>query len=525
MRKILSIAALVTIAMSASAQDTYLDAQLTTQADVIGTARYVGMGGAMGALGADISTISSNPAGIAMMKKMDITFTAGGVWQNRNTGSVYGYQPAHATVDQAGFVAPFKINETGLVNFNVAFNYQKKIDYNQAFAGDLQTQASWAHELNNMSDAVGITSDYSSWGTDGRIYGAAYEGNLYPSNTLVQGHTVGSCASGYMGSYDFNLSANFINRYFFGLTFGIDNVRFDQRTDYYEYRNDATDASINQGFRYVNDQWVRGTGYNLKFGFIARPFETKSLRIGLTVETPTWFKLSYNDYQTIATNWIWDKATEKYVAATPSEQVHYANRDINYMDFKIFTPWKFRFQLGGTVGSNLALGMEYEYAMYDQTSLRYPNAGYRGSFRDDDMNAWTEACMKGQHTLRLGAEFKPTSNISLRLGYNAISRIYTDGAYWDPRDESVNYAYSIDYPTSLQYMNLKNAHIVTAGIGYRFKHVYFDLAYKCRIQNADYYAFNSYNSVDNQTGLKINMPAIPVNLTRHSIVATIGVRF
>lgn len=35
-----------------------------------GTARFVGMGGAMGALGADISTIGTNPAGIGLFRGM-----------------------------------------------------------------------------------------------------------------------------------------------------------------------------------------------------------------------------------------------------------------------------------------------------------------------------------------------------------------------------------------------------------------------------------------------------------------------
>ena len=34
--------------------------------DLMGTARYVGMGGALGALGADISAISANPAAIGL---------------------------------------------------------------------------------------------------------------------------------------------------------------------------------------------------------------------------------------------------------------------------------------------------------------------------------------------------------------------------------------------------------------------------------------------------------------------------
>lgn len=46
--------------MPMAAQETYENAKLTGE-DLNGTARYVGMGGAMDALGADLSTISSNP--------------------------------------------------------------------------------------------------------------------------------------------------------------------------------------------------------------------------------------------------------------------------------------------------------------------------------------------------------------------------------------------------------------------------------------------------------------------------------
>ena len=60
---ILYTAALTFLAIPAMAQETYESANIATQ-DLNGTARYVGMGGAMEALGADISTISTNPAGI-----------------------------------------------------------------------------------------------------------------------------------------------------------------------------------------------------------------------------------------------------------------------------------------------------------------------------------------------------------------------------------------------------------------------------------------------------------------------------
>ena len=58
----------------AAAQETYENAKIAGE-DLNGTARYVGMGGALDALGADISTIGSNPAGIARFRKSKIEGT------------------------------------------------------------------------------------------------------------------------------------------------------------------------------------------------------------------------------------------------------------------------------------------------------------------------------------------------------------------------------------------------------------------------------------------------------------------
>lgn len=73
-------ASMLMASMTAAAQETYQDAKLAAP-QLTGTARYVGMGGAMEALGADISTISSNPAGIGLFRKSQITLTAGVIAQ------------------------------------------------------------------------------------------------------------------------------------------------------------------------------------------------------------------------------------------------------------------------------------------------------------------------------------------------------------------------------------------------------------------------------------------------------------
>ena len=56
-RQIIAIA-LLTLSGAAQAQNTFINEQLTNNSqDVIGTSRFVGMGGAMGALGADLGVL------------------------------------------------------------------------------------------------------------------------------------------------------------------------------------------------------------------------------------------------------------------------------------------------------------------------------------------------------------------------------------------------------------------------------------------------------------------------------------
>ena len=72
----------IAAASSASAQDSY-DAQTLSQSDLNGTSRFVGMGGALGALGGDISVMGTNPAGTGLYRKSDAAFTISGVFAVR----------------------------------------------------------------------------------------------------------------------------------------------------------------------------------------------------------------------------------------------------------------------------------------------------------------------------------------------------------------------------------------------------------------------------------------------------------
>ena len=68
--------ALGMVSLPMAAQETYQDTKLMEN-ELNGTARYVGMGGAMEALGADLSTMQSNPAGIGLIRKSQFALSGG----------------------------------------------------------------------------------------------------------------------------------------------------------------------------------------------------------------------------------------------------------------------------------------------------------------------------------------------------------------------------------------------------------------------------------------------------------------
>lgn len=517
----LAMMALSAISLTGMAQDPYLNNTIISTSDLFGTSRFVGMGGAMGALGADISTISSNPAGLALFSKNEMSLTAGASWMGHNSAAGWA-NGTHGKFDQLGVVASFK-GSGRLRNVNLTFNYQKKADYDNCFFGETWTAASWADQLDGLAEEA-FEYRSSLYGHPDTYFSTLYAlGDDYglfrddivknpddPNSTL-------SITTGALSSYEVNVSANVDNRYFFGMTLGLDNVNFRRGTDYWEQRTDAL-GNI-QDFGYINEQVISGNGFNIKLGAIVRPFESNAFRVGFTVETPTWYKLKYVDDQSLTTKYYWDNQTKElvYDADLGQYYTHYvydlSNSYINYLSYRITTPWKVRVQMGSTHSTCFAWGVEYEYANYPGTTMKFPGA-YGGTTTDEMFNEATNTMLRPQHTVRAGLEYKPISALSLRAGYNFITSTTAPDSYWDPFLSDT----SLSYPTGLDYMNQSDVHIATFGVGYRHKWFYADLAYKYRHQTGEYYAFDSFYS-------NVDMDPIPVDLSRHSINATIGVRF
>jgi hypothetical protein len=74
MKKILIITAALAASLSLNAQNE-VDALRYSQLIPGGTARFNSLAGAFGALGADFSTLSTNPAGLGVYKQSEFSFT------------------------------------------------------------------------------------------------------------------------------------------------------------------------------------------------------------------------------------------------------------------------------------------------------------------------------------------------------------------------------------------------------------------------------------------------------------------
>lgn len=528
-------------ALSANAQETYENAKLAGE-DLNGTARYVGMGGAMEALGADISTIGSNPAGIGLFRHSNVSLSAGLLMQSDGKEFSNG-KKTNLSFDQIGGVYTTRTGQKSFLNFGFNYHKSKNFDYILNAAGSLngssQNKQSYikgilanensggffvgkdkkgqnvgyveAPSLNNPSPNVASTwsqIDYLYWNS------------LIPGSTgtynyeKATGYTLDRAHTGYIGNYDFAVSGNLNDRVYLGLTFGMKDVNYKGYSEYRENFNNAGGVLVR------DERKVTGSGFDITAGVIVRPVAESPFRIGAYVKSPTWYDLTTSNTTGLV-----------YAQGTKNKESYISNS----YDFKMWTPWKFGFSLGHTIGNNIALGATYEYENYANINSRVNNGGYydyyydqyyESSIPDKNMNAHTKEVLKGVSTLKLGIEYKPVSNVALRMGYNYVGAKYASDRQKDPGLASFGTAYS----STTDYTNWGEINRFTLGVGYQVKKFNIDLAYQYSAQKGSFAPFSNVKDVTYTSGTttitESNIASITdVKNNRSQLLLTLGYRF
>ena len=544
MKKIVFTATLaVAAALPSAAQDTYEGAKLMTT-DLNGTARYVGMGGALEALGAEISAIGTNPAAIGLFRHSTFQ-TSLSVVSQQDAVKFAEVGKTHVSFDQAGFVYSTRMDRQSFLN--IAFNYHKSRNFNQILSaanslrrGSLNQVGFAKYDKDNVNrggynldwnvdgDLMGFENNsesayraytftqvdylymnaFNAWpkaGTDGDVEIGYLDGDSYLYNNGQRG---------WISDFDVNLSGNVNDRVYLGLTVGFHDVNYKSTTDYTENLIFA-DGSRAGNTLLSDERKVTGTGIDVKAGIIIRPVEFSPFRVGLSVSSPTWY-----DLKTSNTTQFYNNCYQQGIGLWEKGE-----NDETY-EFKMYTPWKFDVSLGHTIGNMLALGATYEYSDYSTMDMRindgYDYDGNRESHSDRVMNNQTEHTLKGVHLLKLGAELKPDPAMAVRLGYNYVSPMYEENGV---RDMTIN-SIGVMYSSTNDYVNWKDTHRITCGLGYKYDGWNFDLAYQYSTTNGTFHPFQPNTSFDFDGATVTNVPqTTEVSNKRHQVMMTVGYTF
>ena len=530
-RKYITAMMLAFATLPMCAQETYEMAKLVGR-DLNGTARYVGMGGAMEALGADISTIRTNPAGLGFFRHSKAMMSFGGRSQEGASKFADG-KPTVMSFDQAGFV--FSLPSSGRSFVNFAFNYSKSRNFNQILSAASKLNGASQNKLSylkGMEGVFGIPSHedgrpklndngalVSPDNTFSQLDYLYYNTLLYNPNLPVDeqygfyeadSYGMRRTESGYIGTYDFNVSGNINDRVYIGATVGIHDVHYK---GYSEYRERMLPNMDNVEETMLDDyRRISGTGIDLRVGVIFRPIEYSPFRIGLHVATPIFYDLT----------------TSNDTRLSYSNFDGYGTIGEDY-DFQFETPWEFGISLGHTVGKSLAIGASYEYADYSNCKVKVNTGGYydeywgyyNDSSNDRAMNSHINNTLKGVSTFKMGTEYKVMDNVALRLGYNYVSPLYSEHGYKDSTLDSPGSYYA----SATDYINWGATNRVTCGVGFRADKFNFDVAYQYSSQEGDFFPFLEYEAADPHSGLDNICGPQKVENKHHQLLMTVGYTF
>jgi len=453
-----------------------------------GSARGMAVAGAMGAIGADYSSVINNPAGLGLFRKTELMFTFR--FENMNTESQYdnGFTSDNRfnfNVGNLGAAFAGKKERGGWKNINFGIGYNRLANYHaeRYYRGnptDNSILQSYADE------ATGTPADQLSYGDQSFESVLAYDAyliNPLPSD-ITQYTTVTDNADvdqrinvetrGATDELSFAVAGNYKHKLYVGGYLGIPFIFYKERGYHRETSLAAGDEVFNSFT--MNDQLnTFGAGVNFKMGLIYRPSDW--VRLGAAFHTPTYFGIrdEYSSSVTVSFDTL------------PNPDLVFPITYEGEFDYNLTTPMRFVGSVGVILKKYAFLSFDYEWVDYSRA--QYHTASELSDF-EKDVNEDIAGLYGSAHIFRAGAE-AALDNFRFRAGYAHYGSPYENAAALGDYDGSANY--------------------FTGGIGIRLKKVYFDLAY--------------VHGKSKSVNLAVNDELAYDEAIRNSVMITTGFRF
>ena len=355
----------------------FQDALRYSNFDVLGTARTVGVGGGLGALGTDFAVMSTNPAGIALNRKSEITFTPAlwlpsteSIFTNATNGSRTNKENnSFFNVNNIGFINSARSRGFNRPRVNFAIGLNRVADFNREFSFEGSNQGSITDDFLAIANG-NLGADFFNIDPFGTFVAnealAVYQLDgedeyrtdfqeapdaQVPKNQRVK-------ESGSINEFVFGFAANFKEKLMVGLNVGIPSIEFRQEKVYQE-SDPSDEVPLFEELEYREDLNTTGAGFNAKLGLIYR--FNQAFRAGVAVHTPTWFRL--DDAFTTDMDYSYLEGNQIITNTGLSPE--------GFISYRLTTPWRFIGSAGYIVGKNGFLTGEIEWVDYGSTKFKF----------------------------------------------------------------------------------------------------------------------------------------------------------
>lgn len=496
-----------------------------------GTARSTAMAGAFTSLGADLSSMSINPAGLGMYRTSEAGVTLGMNFSSSKFNMPYGDNSSNElSVNNLGAAWNLYQSSGPLTSFTFGFGYNKLADYNYhlsartpnsvASIADMfeQLLGGTPQSVLSTDNVYGVTNQYL-WGAvlayknylidPDPDSGTEYITTSIAPNASVE-HLSQVESKGHMGEFNFSGGFNMQNKIYFGFTIGIVELQHNKSVYYGEkYTNNGLvlndsgkvigiDQTLPSDIPLISTDYnqrvaVKGVGINFKAGIIYRP--TSSLRLGLAFHSPSAMVIDRR-YQGQMFVKGFDVPNDQYVDSDLLVQY----TDELYSSCEYYTPPRLMLGASYTFGQKAILSLDYEHTWYNGMALDL-NAGHvaKNEYKNAIRNNF-----KGASTLRAGFEVRPIPLLSLRAGVAYYGSMMKDkNAIFDNPIESTTASTSF-------------------GLGLNFGRCVLDLAYV--FQNTQLSTYDLFYYQNESGSFTSASGELTGNLHRHQAILTLSVK-
>lgn len=475
MKKLILLVTLATSSLMVFAQ-AELDVLRMAQTDIYGTARYMSMGGAFGALGGDVSAISINPAGIGIYRSSE--FSISPAFQNSISKSSLGNNSISGSKDNSmingfGYIGTFRtFDEASISNFNIGISFQKIADFNQVTKiqknGNPSSFLDRIAMLENDNWGVGHTPFYE-FANGAKVIGLNETQTGYVT-PLLEGETTSNDLtineSGGINLWNFSLGMNMSHELYLGMALGVQTIKYDRNTTYLEFYEEGGGTEL------LNTLKTTGYGIDFKVGMIYKLLP--ELRVGLAYKTGSYYMLT-DVFQASMASWGFiNPSTDLPYNPNPT----YIGAD-DYTDYLVQTPGKLTASAAYLFGSKGLISMDAEFLNYKKLNLLNSSG-----FEISEIKDYIDMDFRNTVNIRMGGEYRLSERFSTRVGlaWNP-SPIVSDLEFVDIMTPNTRPEYSI----------LRDTWTASIGMGYRTSNFFMDVALQNKMSYEHVFSYYYYN--------------------------------